>query len=98
MNKLASLKGQIQNARSRIFRKCFIKRREQGTGLYEDEWVDITNDVVKWGNLKKEVDATKVNSFKFSTLNITLSNRFGSSIQSMMKTLCGTATEISSAL
>ena len=76
-NKLASLKGQIQNPRSKIFRKCFIKRRLLGTGLYETNWLDVSADVVKWGSVKKEVDASKVNSFKFSTVNLTFSNRFG---------------------
>lgn len=76
-SKQITLKGQIQNARSRMFRKCFIKRRMLGTGLYESDWVEISEDVVKWGSVKKEVDASKVNSFKFSNTNMTFSNRYG---------------------
>lgn len=77
MSGLSSIEGQIQNPRSLVFRRCYIKRRILGTGLYEDNWVEISSDVVKWGSIKKEVDANKVNNFKFSTLKMGFSNRFG---------------------
>lgn len=77
MSGVNSLKGQIANPRSKIFRRCYIKRRMPITGLYESEWFEVSNDVVKWGNIKKEIDASKVNVFKFSGFNMTFSNREG---------------------
>lgn len=74
---LNSIEGQIQNPRSLVFRRCYIKRRQQGSGLYEDNWVEVSSDVVKWGSIKKEVDSNKVNNFKFSTNKMSFSNRFG---------------------
>ncbi len=74
---LLSVNGQIQNSRSRMFRRCFIKRRALGTGLYEDDWVEVTADVIKWNSIKKEVDASKVNSFKFSGAKLVFNNRDG---------------------
>lgn len=75
--KYQTLNGQIQNARSRVFRKLYIKRRMLGTGLYEDEWQEITEDVVKWGTIKKEIDAARLNVFKFSPITLSLSNQTG---------------------
>lgn len=72
-----SLNGQIALGKSKIYRKCFIKRRAPITGLYEEEWVEITSSVIKWGNITKEVDASKVNSFKFGSVTMTFSNRDG---------------------
>jgi hypothetical protein len=76
-SKLYSLRGQIQNARSKMYRKLYIKRRVLGSGLYEDDWQDISDDVIKWGNIRKEVDSNKVNSFKFDNVTLTMSNRYG---------------------
>ena len=53
MSGLNTLNGQIKNARSKIYRRLFIKRRLAGTGLYEADWVDISEDVIKWGTIKK---------------------------------------------
>ena len=72
-----TLYGQIKNPRSKVYRKLFIKRRQQGTGLYEDDWVDITKDVIKWGTIRKAVDATKVNSFNFSNITLVMDNSSG---------------------
>lgn len=77
MSKLLTLKGQIKNPRSKVFRKLLMKRRLQGTGLYESSWVDISDYVVKWGSVKKQADSTRVNQFKFSNTNITIDNSYG---------------------
>lgn len=76
-NGLLSFNGQIQNPKSKIFRRCYIKRRNRGSGLYEDEWQEVTKDVIKWGSIKKEVDAQRVNVFKFSGLSMSFSNHDG---------------------
>ena len=77
MSTFETLTGQIKNPRSRMFRKLYIKRRVQTTGLYETEWQEISGDVIKWGTIKKEIDAAKLNSFKFSPVTITMSNHTG---------------------
>jgi hypothetical protein len=77
MSGLQTLNGQIKNPRSRVFRKLLIKRRALGTGLYEDDWQDISDDVIRWGNIRKEVDSTRVNQFKFSNMQLVLNNDTG---------------------
>lgn len=77
MSGLDSINGQIANGRSKIFRRIYFKRRLLNSGLYEDDWQECTQDVIKWGSVKKEIDASKVNSFKFSNTSITFSNHSG---------------------
>jgi hypothetical protein len=77
MSGLLTLNGQIKNPRSKVYRRLFIKRRERGTGLYEDDWLEITDDVIKWGTIRKEIDSTRVNQFKFSNLTLVLDNDDG---------------------
>jgi hypothetical protein len=74
---LLTLNGQIKNSRSRIFRKLQIKRRNLGTGTYEDDWQDISDDVIKWGSIRKEIDSTRINQFKFSNITLVMSNGDG---------------------
>jgi len=77
MSGLNSLVGQIKNPRSKVYRRLYIKRREPGTGQYEDAWVELTDDVVKWGTIKKSVDSNKINQFKFSNITLTMDNSSG---------------------
>ncbi len=77
MSGLNSLNGQIRNPRSKVYRRLYIKRRLAGTGLYESEWVDISEDVIKWGNVKKEIDSNKINQFRFNNLTLTMDNTLG---------------------
>lgn len=77
MSGLNTLYGQIKNPRSKVYRRLYIKRREQGTGVYETTWQEITDDVIKWGTIKKEVDANKINQFKFSNITLTMDNSEG---------------------
>lgn len=77
MSGLNSLHGQIKNPRSKVYRRLYMKRRLAGTGLYEADWVEISDDVIKWGNVKKEVDASKINRFRFNSLSLTMDNTSG---------------------
>jgi hypothetical protein len=74
---LTTLAGQIRNPRSRVFRKLEIKRRLRGTGVYEDTWQDVTEDVIKWGTVKKEIDSVRINQFKFSNVTLIMNNQEG---------------------
>ena len=74
---MAEISSQIRLGQSRIFRRLLIKRREQGTGLFEDEWFDVSEDVKKWGKIRATIDAIRLNKFNFSPLVITLDNSSG---------------------
>lgn len=69
--------GQIRNPRSKIYRRLEIKRRNQGTGTYESSWQDVSDDVVKWGSIRKDVDSTRINQFKFSNITLVMDNSLG---------------------
>lgn len=49
----------------------------QGTGLFEDDWLEITDDIKKWGKIKVSIDAIRLNKFQFSPLVVTVSNDDG---------------------
>lgn len=59
------------------FRKLEIKRRLATTALYESDWYDITDWVVKWGTYQMAIDDLKLNQFNFSGLNVTVKNDYG---------------------
>lgn len=72
-----SILDQIKKGHSRIFRRAYIKRRNQGTGLFEDDWHEITDDIIKWGKIKSSIDAVRLNKFSFSPMVISLDNTDG---------------------
>jgi len=74
---MSSLKNQIKANKSRVFRRLFMKRREQASGLFESSWTEITSDVMKWGKLKTTIDEKQYNKFKFSGARFQLSNDSG---------------------
>ena len=59
------------------FRKVEIKRRQLSDALYESEWLDITDYVERFGTLQTSIDATRLNTFVHSGLNLTVKNDFG---------------------
>lgn len=72
-----TFKKQVQKPKSQIFRRMYIKRRDATTGLFETNWQEITDDVIKWGKIEKQVDDTQFNKFKFKGVTCKLSNKFG---------------------
>ena len=73
----SSIEKEIQRNNSKIFRRAFIKRRELATGLFEDDWVEITADVKRWGKISNSVDTQRVNVFKYGNVSMQLSNYSG---------------------
>lgn len=73
----STIEKEIKKSNSRIFRRAYIKRRLATTGLFEDDWQEITNDVKKWGKVSTAVDATRPNVFKFSNVVMQLTNYAG---------------------
>lgn len=60
-----------------VSRRAYIKRRLVSTGLFENDWVEITSWVKKWGNYASEIDAERFNKFKFSNPKIVVRNDTG---------------------
>lgn len=71
------LKLEIKRPFNGVFRRLYIKRRNAVTGLFEDNWQEITNDVKKWGSITFETDSVRLNKFNFSGANITVANDSG---------------------
>jgi len=72
-----SLLGEIRNPHSKVFRRCLIKRRESDTGLFESAWLDISDDVKKWGSYKVAIDSQYPNRFSFSNATLVFANDEG---------------------
>jgi hypothetical protein len=62
---------------TKIFRRLYIKRRLVSTGLFETNWVNISNDVERWGKIQRSIDAVRYSKFTLSDLSITLANDRG---------------------
>lgn len=67
----------IKSHHSIVFRRVLIKRRLMSTGAYEDEWLDITADIKKFGSIKYQADSKYAGRFRFPTLQLTAVNDFG---------------------
>lgn len=63
--------------KSNVVRRVFIKRRDQFTGLFESDWLEITSDVKKFGKVKKTIDATRPYKFTFANLQFEVANTNG---------------------
>lgn len=68
---------QIKKSHSRVFRKAYIKRRLSTTGLFETDWLEITNDVKKYGKIRREIDDTRPSRFRFSPMKLVMANDNG---------------------
>lgn len=67
----------IKSNKSDIFRKCFIKRRDAITGLYESDWYEITKDIISFGKVKSQIDSVRLYKFSFGTVKIVVDNTDG---------------------
>jgi hypothetical protein len=68
---------QIKQHHTTVFRRAYIKRRLATTGQFEDDWVEVTDDVKKWGTYKLQIDAQKPNKFSFANATIAFANDEG---------------------
>jgi hypothetical protein len=62
---------------SKVFRRAYIKRKSATTGLYEDDWVNITPYVISWGSISSGVDDVRINRFTLSGITIQVDNSLG---------------------
>ena len=72
-----TITNEINRSSSNVFRRAYIKRRSNTTGLYETNWVEITEFVKKWGKIQQSVDELKINEFKHSGINLVVINDEG---------------------
>lgn len=72
-----SLASEIKKGHSKVFRRCYIKRRLASTGLFESNWVEITDDVKKWGSYRISVDSIHANKFTFANASLVMANDQG---------------------
>lgn len=74
---MSTLLEQIKSAKANIFRRVYIKRRLALTGLYEDDWVEITSDVKSYGKISSKIDDVRPYKFTFSAIKLVVSNDNG---------------------
>lgn len=74
----SDIKAEIRKPHSKVFRKAYIKRRSATTGLFETNWLEITNDVKKWGSIGSEVDVERIGRLNFSGAQLVVANIDGS--------------------
>jgi hypothetical protein len=73
----STFERELQAGHTEVFRRAYIKRRLSTTGLFESDWVEITNDVKKWGSIRISTDDKKIGRFKFSGMSLVVANHDG---------------------
>lgn len=69
--------NEIKSPKGRVFRRLYIKRRLAATGLFETDWLNISDDVKRWGKISKSIDAIQYNKVKFNDVTIVMANDAG---------------------
>lgn len=72
-----TLVKEINRSISTPFRRAYIRRRSNTTGLYETDWYEITDYVISWGKLHSSVDEVRLNAFKHSGITLQCKNDEG---------------------
>lgn len=73
-----SLDTEINSPQSNnMFRRAYVRRRSNTTGLYEASWTPVTEFVEKFGSISRAIDDTRINFFQQSAINLTLRNDTG---------------------
>lgn len=74
---MSSLLNLIKSPKSRVFTRCYVRRRSASTGLFENIWQDITSDVKKFGKITNTIDAQRRSRFLFGNAKIVTENSSG---------------------
>lgn len=74
---MTTINEEIKKTVSNVYARAYIKRRSAINGTYENDWVEITSYVKKFGTIQTAVDDIKLNTFKASGINLTVSNSDG---------------------
>lgn len=67
----------IKQSVANVFRHAYIRRRSTDTGLYEQNWQDITSYVKDWGQVQTTIDDVRLNKFVHSGITLKVSNNEG---------------------
>jgi hypothetical protein len=67
----------IKAPASNVFRRAFIKRREQSTGLFESDWLDISQDVKSYGKIINKIDSERRYKLTFGNAKLVVENSDG---------------------
>lgn len=70
------LKREIRRNKSSVFRRVFI-RRMLNTGIFEDEWQDVSKYVKKWGKITQAIDPQRYSKLNFNGFNMVFDNQEG---------------------
>lgn len=73
----SSLDTLITKPTAKVFRRAYIKRRLQTTGLYESGWYEITGYIKNWGSFSSSIDDVRLNAFTHSGLSLVARNDEG---------------------
>lgn len=72
-----SLNTNIANGDSRIYRAAYIKRRNNSDGLFETNWLEITDDIKTWGRITTSVDDEQYAKFRLPSMKLKVANDQG---------------------
>lgn len=67
----------IKAPASQVFRRAYIKRREEGTGAFESGWTEISDDVKSYGKITTQIDQARRSKFTFGNAKLTMENSDG---------------------
>lgn len=73
----ATLNSAIKKNKAEVFRRASIKRRNLITGLFEDDWLEISDQVKSFGKITSQLDATRFYKFTFGNLKLVMFNDDG---------------------
>lgn len=60
------------------YRRAYIKRRDSTTGLFENDWLEVTDDVKKWGTIRMNgADTDRTGVFTLDGIRMTFQNDEG---------------------
>lgn len=74
---VSGIDWEIEKSVNNVFRRCQIQRRALTNGQYDGTWFDITDYVIRWGNVESAIDDTRLNRFTHAGLQLTVSNDDG---------------------
>lgn len=72
-----TLKSLIKAPVASVFRRAKIKRRSVETGLYETDWLEISDDVKSYGKITHQVDSVRRFKLTFGTAKLVVENESG---------------------
>lgn len=74
---MASITTEIKRPIANCFRRAYVKRRDATTGKFEANWQEITEDIRRWGQIRREIDPLRPGRFRLSSLMLTVANDEG---------------------